>query len=258
MVVGLCALLGLLVGSFANVAISRIPAGGSLSRPPSACPRCGASIRPYDNIPVVSWLLLRGRCRDCGEPISVVYPLMEVTMAVLFGLVGWRVGLSWSLPGLLLMTWTLVVVSMIDLETRKIPNRLMYPLIPALLVLMVAAAFGDGVPQRALVVIAAGVGAFVLLLLIALVQRGGMGFGDVKLAGFIGLGLGYLGVGHVLLALFLSFLAGGLIGVMLMAAGKRGRKDKIPFGPYLALGALISLLVGAPIITWYTSSMGLS
>lgn len=257
MVIGLSALLGLLVGSFANVVVARIPEGGSLSTPASACPQCATPIRPYDNIPVLSWLLLRGRCRDCSEPISPVYPLLELTMALLFALVAVRVGVSWALPGFLLFTWLLVVVSLIDIRTRKIPNRLTYPLTPALLVLLVAGALLEGEPAVAVRAFLGGVAAFGVLLVLALIQPKGMGMGDVKLAGFIGIGLGYLSWAHVALGIFLSFLLGGVIGVLLMATGKRTAKDKIPFGPYLAVGALIALLAGTPLLTAYLRSAGL-
>jgi leader peptidase (prepilin peptidase) / N-methyltransferase len=253
-----CALFGLLVGSFANVVIARIPAGRSIANPPSACPRCATRIRARDNIPVVSWLLLRGRCRDCAEPISVRYPLVELAMTVLFALVAWRVGLSWTLPGFLLFAWLLLVVAVIDIDTRKIPNKLTYPLTPALLVLLGAGAVLDGEPQRLLGALLGGLGAFAALLVIALISPRGMGFGDVKLAGFIGIGLGYWGPGHVVLGLFGAFLIGGVVAIALLALRARGRRDAIPFGPYLAAAAVLALLAGQPIITAYLRSAGLA
>ena len=257
MLAAACGVLGLIFGSFANVVIHRVPRGESISRPPSACPGCGTKIAPRDNIPVVSWLLLRGRCRSCGEPISRRYPLVELGMGVLFAAVGARIGLDWSLIGFLLFAWTLLVVSIIDIDTRKIPNRLIYPLTPALLVLMVATAVLVGQPRRALDVVIGGIGAFVVLLIIALIQPRGMGMGDVKLAGFIGIALGYLGIGMVVLGIFGGFLVGGVVSIALLVTGARGRRDMIPFGPYLATGALATLLFGRPLLDAYLRSMGL-
>ncbi len=251
LVVAGCLLLGLVFGSFGNVVIARVPDGRSLSRPPSACPHCGTAIRPYDNVPVVSWLLLRGRCRTCKVHIGVQYPLVEVSGGLLFAAIGWRIGLTWALPGFLLFGWTLLVVAVIDLHTRRIPNRLTYPLTPALLLLLSAAAVIDGAPSLAMRALLGGVASFALLLVLALINPRGMGMGDVKLAAFIGIGLGYLGWGHVMLGLFTGFLCGGVVAGLLVVFRLRGRKDHIPFGPWLATGAIISLLAGQPIITTY-------
>lgn len=257
LVPALSAVLGLLFGSFANVAIARIPAGGSVVRPPSACPACAASIRPRDNVPLLSWLLLRGRCRDCGTAISVRYPLVELSCALLFAAVGARVGASWALPGLLLFTWTLLVVAVIDADTRRIPNRLTYPLTPVLLGLLTLAAVLDGEPAAALRALAGGAAVFAVLLLLALASRGGLGMGDVKLGGFIGVGLGYLGWSSVVVGVFAAFLLGGLVALALVGLRLRGRRDLLPFGPYLAAGAVVGLLAGAPLARAYLTSLGL-
>lgn len=258
LVVSGSALLGLLFGSFANVVIHRVPAGESVSHPRSACPGCGTPIAPRDNIPILSWLLLRAKCRHCGQPISARYPLVEAGMAAVFALVGWRVGLDWALPGFLLFAWTLVVVAVIDAETRKIPNRLTYPLTPALLVLLVAGALLAGDSGQAITAVIGGVAGFIGLLVLALIQPRGMGMGDVKLAGFIGIGLGYLSLGHVLLGLFGGFLLGGVVAILVLATGRRGRRDQIPFGPYLAAGAIGALLIGEPLIRAYLRATGLA
>jgi leader peptidase (prepilin peptidase)/N-methyltransferase len=253
--VGLASVLGLLFGSFGNVVIHRVPDGASVVAPASACPGCGTPIAPRDNIPVVSWVLLRGRCRHCGEHISARYPLVELAVAAVFALIAWRVGLDWALPGFLLFGWMLFVVSVIDARTRRIPNALTYPLTPALATLMVAAALLNGTPEAALRSVLAGVAGFVFLLALALISPRGMGMGDVKLAAFIGLGLGYLSWAHLVLGLFMAFLFGGFIGMALMLLRLRGRKDLIPFGPYLALGALVALLVGTPLIDAYVATL---
>ncbi len=246
-----CLLLGLVFGSFGNVVIARLPDGRSLVYPPSTCPRCDTPIRPYDNVPVVSWLLLRGRCRACAAPIGVEYPLVELGGGLLFAAIGWRIGLTWALPGFLLFGWTLLVVAVIDLHTRRIPNRLTYPLTPALLVLLSIAAALEGAPGSAVRALLGGLASFALLLVLALINPRGMGMGDVKLAAFIGIGLGYLGWGHVWLGLFAGFLGGGVVAGVLVASRLRGRKDHIPFGPWLSLGAILSLLAGQPIIETY-------
>ncbi len=253
-----CFGLGLLFGSFANVVIHRIPAGGSVVAPPSACPACGAGITPRDNVPLLSWVLLRGRCRSCATAISARYPLVELATGVVFALVGWRVGLDWALPGFLLFAWTLLVIAVIDAETRRIPNRLTYPLTPALLVLLMLAAVLNGEPLRGLQALLGGLAAFTALLALALMSPRGMGMGDVKLAAFIGVGLGYLGWGEVLLGVFGGFLLGGVVAMALLATRLRGRKDLLPFGPYLAVGALLAVVAGRPLIDGYLRLTGLA
>jgi leader peptidase (prepilin peptidase)/N-methyltransferase len=256
-VVIVCAVAGLLFGSFANVVIHRVPRGDSVVRPRSACPGCGTLIAPRDNVPVLSYLALGGQCRACDMAIGLRYPLVEVGMAVAFAVVGARIGAHWALPAFLLFTWTLLVVAVIDAETRRIPNRITYPLTPALAVLLVAAALLDGDPGAGIRALAGGLVAFAVLLVLALISPRGMGMGDVKLAGFIGLGLGYLGWGHVALGVFGAFLLGGLTAIALMALRVRGRKDLIPFGPYLALAALVTLVAGRQLIEGYARLSGL-
>lgn len=252
-----CGALGLLLGSFANVVIMRVPESGSVVSPPSACPGCRARISARDNVPVVSWLLLRGRCRHCQEAISVRYPLVEAAMAAVFAAVAWRVGLDWALPAFLLFAWMLVVVAVIDARTRRIPNRLTYPLTPALLVLFVLAGLLAGSPQTALRALLGGLAAFGALLALALISPRGMGMGDVKLGASIGIALGYVGWGHVVLGLATGFFLGGVIAVALIVLRVRGRRDHIPFGPYLAAGALATLLTGSEIIAAYQRAVGL-
>jgi leader peptidase (prepilin peptidase)/N-methyltransferase len=256
-VVLVCLLLGLVLGSFANVVVARVPAGESVVRPGSACPACRAPIAARDNVPVVSWLLLRGRCRACRARIPARYPLLELGTAGAFAAVGARVGADWALPAYLLFTWTLLVVAVIDARTRRIPNRLTYPLTPALLALFALAALLDGEPAAALRALLGGLAAFAALLALALVSPRGMGMGDVKLAGFVGVGLGYLGWGHLLLGVFGAFLLGGTIALVLLAARLRGRGDLLPFGPYLAAAALVAVLAGRPLIDGYRALTGL-
>ena len=244
-----CFALGLVFGSFGNVVIHRVPAGGSLLRPRSACPACDAPIAPRDNIPVASWLLLRARCRACGAAISPTYPAVELVSGVLFALVGARIGWDWALPGFLLFAWMLLVVAVIDARTRKIPNRLTYPLIPALLVLLALAALLNGEPGWALRALLGGVAAFAALLVLALISPRGMGMGDVKLAAVLGLYLGKAVAPAMMLALVFGVLGG--LAVMARKGVADGRRTKVPFGPFLALGALIAFVIGDPVMDAY-------
>lgn len=239
---------GLVIGSFMTVVVHRLPKGESLWSPRSRCPSCGAQIGARDNIPVLSWLLLRGRCRRCGARISVEYPLLELATAGLVVLAAIRYPNPWHavlVGGLLAL---MPGIALIDLRHRIIPNRLMYPsliLFPALVVL--ARSVGDAAdPVRA------GIGFLLfggILFVVAFVSRG-MGMGDVKLAALIGLVLGSLGLRFVGVAAGAAILFGGLGGVVALAMG-RGRKSAIPFGPYLAAGAVVAGLWGDEIASWY-------
>lgn len=238
------ALGGLLVGSFLNVVAWRLPRGGSLVAPGSHCPRCEAPVRPWDNVPVVSWLLLRGRCRDCRVAIPWRYPLVEATTAVLAAAVVLSAdGLRATLLGLLLVA-LLVPIALIDLDHRIVPNRLTAP--GALGALAIGLATDPAlVPEQ----LAAGAAAGGFLLLAALARPGGMGMGDVKLAGMLGLFLGW----EVGVALLVALVSGALVGAVVVARRgiAEGRRTAIPFGPFLALGGLVALYAGAPLLDWY-------
>jgi leader peptidase (prepilin peptidase)/N-methyltransferase len=249
-----CALLGLLIGSFLNVVIWRVPRKLSVVRPPSHCPQCETPIRPIDNIPVVAWLALRGKCRHCGNPIPVRYPLVEAGCGVLFAAVAARFGASWALPAYLVLTAALLAISIIDLEHFIVPDRITAPLTASALALLGLAAAADGTGWRYGRTLLGGLAFFAFLLLLNLLYPKGMGMGDVKLSFSLGLYLGWLGWGQVFLGGFLAFLLGALVGVGLIATGVKGRKDFVPFGPFLAAGTLIVVLWGAPILHWYTGS----
>lgn len=248
----LAGVAGLLLGSFANVAIHRWPRKGSVVKPGSACPECGATIRPYDNVPVLSWLLLGGQCRDCRTRISPRYPVVELLVGVVWAVVTAVHGLVWLLPALLVLTWALVVATIIDLEHRIIPNKLTYPLAPIVLVLLfLAAALTDawGDLTRGLIVgFALPAGMFLLSETFRVLRgQAGMGMGDVKLAVSLGLVLGYLGGWEVVIGLYATIISAVLIAVGLMLAGRAKLASRVPFGPYLAIGTLVAILAGEPL-----------
>jgi len=245
--------LGLVVGSFLNVVIHRVPEKQSVVKPRSRCPRCKTTLRSVDNVPVVSWLLLRGRCRHCRGAISIRYPLIEVATAVLFVSAALRLGDDdpAALPAFLVVFAALLAISAVDLERFIVPNRILYPalFIAAPLLVLAAAVDGDWASLRDAAL--GGVLGWLLLFAIHMVSPKGMGFGDVRLAGLIGMLLGWIDIGHVLLGLFLAFLTAAVVGIGLMATGVRGRKDRVPFGPFLALGAITAVFVGGPLLSWY-------
>jgi leader peptidase (prepilin peptidase)/N-methyltransferase len=243
---------GLVAGSFMTVAAHRMPRGESVVRPRSRCPSCGAEIGARDNVPVLSWLLLRGRCRRCGQRISASYPLLELVTALLVILVAIRYPNPWQIALVAGLLALMPGIAVIDLQHRIIPNRLTYP---ALLVfppvILLAWLIDDAAdPARAGIGLLAYGG---ILFLVAVVSRG-MGMGDVKLAALIGLVLGSLGLRFVAVAAGAAIVFGGLGGVIALAMG-RGRKSQIPFGPYLAAGAAIGGLWGEPIASWYIRNL---
>lgn len=239
--------LGAIVGSFLNVVAYRLPRHESLATPASRCPKCGTPVKPYDNVPILSWLLLRGRCRSCSEPISPRYPFVEaLTAALCVGAVlahDTAVGIVLSVVLILL----LVPAAMIDLEHRIIPNRI--TALGAILALVLGFALDpSGEPERLI----AGAAAGGFLLVAALAYPGGMGMGDVKLAGMIGLFLGRAVAPAILVAL----LAGVLVGAVVIArkGAREGRKTAVPFGPFLALGALAAVFAGQDLIDLYVNN----
>jgi leader peptidase (prepilin peptidase) / N-methyltransferase len=238
--------LGGLLGSFLNVVIWRLPRGESLVTPGSHCPACDAPVKPYDNVPVVSWLLLRGRCRNCGAPISPRYPAVELLTAVCFGGVvaarGFDADLWLELP----FVACLIALAGIDLDHKLLPNKIVYPMaVYGLAISLVVAT--DDFPEHAI----AGVGAFAFLLIAVLAYPAGMGMGDVKLGGAMGV---YLGV-SVIPALLAAFLTGTVFGLAVIAReGAAARKKAVPFGVFLAIGGLVGVLAGPELIDLYESN----
>jgi leader peptidase (prepilin peptidase)/N-methyltransferase len=240
----LAGVLGLIFGSFLNVVAYRLPRGESLARPASRCPGCNTPIKPYDNVPVLSWLALRGRCRSCKTAIAWRYPLVELATALLLALTVVVLGANENVWLGLAFVLLLVPVTVIDIYFRIIPNKLMILGTVVALAILALTRPGD-IPEHLIAAVAAGG----FLLVAAIAYPGGMGMGDVKLAFVMGLFLGR-DVGVAMLA---GLLAGSLIGAAVMARKgvKQGRKTAIPFGPFLALGGLVGLLAGDPIVDWY-------
>ncbi len=264
---------GSLIGSFLNVVIYRVPAGRSIVSPPSACGSCGAAVRPLDNLPVLSWVVLRGKCRDCHAAISARYPLVELGTALFFAAVAWFVlsgpradagvaGGQVMATALLLVAFLYfaaisIALTFIDLDTQRLPNSIVLPAYPVGAALLTAASLFAGQPERLVMMAVGGVGLFVLYLAMASLYRGGMGFGDVKLAGVIGVYLGWLGWGALAVGAFGAFLLGGLFSLVLVLARRATGSTAIPFGPWMILGAWVGIFAGEQIATAYLALFGL-
>jgi leader peptidase (prepilin peptidase)/N-methyltransferase len=248
--IALAAIGGLCLGSFLNVVAYRLPAGLSLVTPGSACPGCGASIRPFDNVPVVSWLVLGGHCRACDTSISPRYPITEALTGALFAAVVIVKGASTGIWLDLIFVAGLVAITQIDLEHQIIPNRIVAPL--ALAAVVLTAVFQPHLLGERLI---AGAAAGGFLLVAVLAYPAGMGMGDVKLAAVMGLVLGRA----VAPAMFIALIAGTVVGVAVMARkGVRdGRKTRVPFGPFLALGSIVALFAGDALVNVYLHGVGL-
>lgn len=250
-------ILGLAFGSFFNVVIYRLPRKESLLSPPSHCPSCHALIKWYDNIPLISFLLLKGRCRFCGSQISWRYPLVELLTGFVFLFSYLIYGLSPKLFSSLLFLSILLLISFIDFDTMLIPNRVIFPALGVTSALWLISVFTSYsfLPLLTGTAFSSLLGAFISGALISSVVflsplifgREGMGFGDIKLSIFIGFYLGY----YVIISLFISFLLGGFAGIILLSLKKKGRFDEVPFGPFLSVAAFLSLFLAEPIAHWY-------
>lgn len=268
----LAALFGAVVGSFLNVVIHRLPAGESVVFPGSRCPRCGAPIRPWDNIPVFGWIALGGRCRDCREPIAPRYPLVELANALLWAALALRFGMGFQLFAYAALCSALLAITLIDVDHWIIPDAIT---LPGIVVGLAASFF---LPPRdsliagllhrrlgldhlpgflaspgfwdSLAALLLGGGLFYL---VAVVSRGGMGGGDIKLTAMMG---AFLGLRDLGVAVFIGLLAGSVVGIALMIAGRKSRKDAIPFGPFLALGGVCAVFWGRALVDWYLNFRG--
>ena len=249
MSVFVAALFGLVVGSFLNVVIHRVPLHESIVFPASHCPNCGARIQAYDNVPIISYLLLRGRCRDCRERIPISYPVVEAATAALFGAAVYAFGIGFKLFAALAFILVLVSLAGMDYEHRLLPNVIVGP---ATVLGFVLSAFSRPdwwwiYPLAALIL--AGV-----LFLLAIIYPGGMGMGDVKMGGMLGAFLGP----YAALAVFLGALTGAIAGGILMATGKMSRRTALPFGIFMSFGGLVTLFVGPELWRYYLNLVGVS
>ena len=245
-------IFGLVIGSFLNVCIHRLPSSQSIVHPRSRCPQCGHLIRVYDNIPVLSYLILRGRCRDCGARISLRYPVVELLSGAFAAMAVARFGLGWQALLMYALIAAFLVITFIDLDHRIIPDVITLPGIP----IGLAASFGPGMisPLEALLGILAGGGS---LFLVAwgyqlVTQREGMGGGDIKLLAMIGAFIGWKGV---LLTIFIASLTGTLAGMALIFRRRGDMKLAVPFGPFLAVGAIAYLFMGPELMSWYLAAV---
>lgn len=254
--------LGALIGSFLNVVVWRVPQGMSIVRPPSACPQCGHEIAWYDNIPILSWLVLGGKCRNCKARISARYPLVEAATAVAFGVVGAGAYLGGYpaalLPALLYWAAIGIALTLIDLDHHRLPNVIVLPsyIVTAVLLVLASVLIGD---YARLLTAAIGCAVlFALYWILAMAYPGGMGFGDVKLAGALGMLLGWLGWAPLVVGAFSAFLLGGLIGALLMIGRRATRKSRIPFGPFMLIGAAVGVFAGVGIANLYLTATGIA
>lgn len=244
-------ILGLVVGSFLNVVVWRVPRKESVVQPRSKCPSCGTQLAGRDNVPVLSWLLLGGKCRTCRERISIRYPLLELACGALFAATAVRFGASFALPAYLVLGAGLLALSAIDLEHKLLPNKVVYPTGYAVGLLLFLAALAEAEPRRIVWALIGGAGSFGLFFALHLLSPRGMAFGDVRLSFVLGMAIGWLGLGLVPMFLFASFLASAMVGVVYAVTSGKGLKAAIPFGPFLAFGAEAAVFVGRPLVDAY-------
>ncbi|TQS45392.1 prepilin peptidase [Cryptosporangium phraense] len=249
MILALAAVGGLVVGSFLNVVVHRVPRNQSLIRPASHCPACAAPIRFRHNVPVVSWVALGGRCADCRVRIPVRYPLVELATAALFVAITARFGVSWALPAYLYLAAIAVPLALIDLDVQRLPNKIVLPSY-AIGAALLALTTDWTAAARAIAAMTVLYGGYWLM---AVLYPGGMGFGDVKLAGLLGLFLGWLGWSSVWIGTFTGFLLGGTVGIALLVTRRATGKTAIPFGPAMLAGGLLAVFAAAPLANWYFS-----
>lgn len=267
----LVGVLGLSIGSFLNVVVFRVPNGLSVVRPASACPACGMQIRARDNVPLVSWIALRGRCRGCGQRISARYPLLEALTAVAFvvvalpavpalvtaGTVPATAAAALTLVALLYLAAISIALSAIDLDVRRLPDVIVVPSYAVAAALLIPAAILEGRPESLVSLAVGALGSFLFFAILAIARPGGMGWGDVKLAGLLGLYLGFFGWAQLAVGLAAAFLLGGLVGVALLLTRRATRRAGLPFGPWMFAGAWIGIFAGVPLAAGYLDLVGL-
>jgi leader peptidase (prepilin peptidase) / N-methyltransferase len=254
-VVAIIGLFGLVIGSFLNVVIWRVPRGESIANPPSHCPSCETPIKPRDNVPVVSWLLLHGKCRNCDNRISPRYPLVEAGTCALFVAFAIHFGIHADLPAYLYLAAVGVALAMIDLDLQRLPDALTLPSYPVGLALLAIPAVVDHASHSYLRAVIGMAALFAFYALVWFVYPAGMGRGDVKLAGVLGLYLAWLGWGQLVVGAFAAFAVGAAVSIAIVAFAAGGRKTKIPFGPFMLIGVLIGISAGHPLAHAYTNGI---
>jgi len=251
----LCGVFGLLIGSFLNVVIWRVPRGESVVSPPSHCPGCDREISAVDNVPVVSWLVLRGRCRHCGARISPRYPLVELGTALAFAGVALHFGPHLVVLPYLYFAAVGIALALIDLDHHRLPDVLTLPSYPVALALFGIAALGDHTGHTPFIrAILAGLALYAFYEVVRFIQPRGMGGGDVKLSGVLGIYLGWLGWAELVVGAFAGFLVGAVVSIGLVLFAGAGRKTKVPFGPFMLVGTVIGILAGHDIAHAYTAT----
>jgi leader peptidase (prepilin peptidase)/N-methyltransferase len=248
--IGVCGLFGLAIGSFLNVVIYRVPLNESIVSPRSRCPSCGAPIKERDNIPVLSWLLLKGRCRSCQSPISPRYIFVELAGGALFAGAAARLGYNWDLPAFLVLLAGLLALACVDLERLVLPKKIVYPTLGLVTGLLILAAVMTGEWHNLLVAAICAASWFVVFFLMNLASPRILGFGDVRLALLLGIGLGWLGWRYVVLGFFSANLIGAIVGLILIGMKKMSRDQPIPYGVFLAFGVAFTIFVGPEIVSW--------
>lgn len=269
--VAIAGVFGLLIGSFLNVVVYRVPRGLSVVRPPSSCPGCGTPIAAHDNVPVLSWLVLRGRCRNCSMRISARYPLVELATGIAFAVVAAAFGgpvleattvpavvaAALVLVALLYFAAVSIALALIDIDVHRLPNAIVLPSIVVAVVLLGGASIALGSAASLVVALIGGAALALAYLAMAFAYPGGMGLGDVKLAAVVGLYLGWMGWGALVVGSLAAFILGGLFGLALVIAKRARRTTGIPFGPWMLAGAWIGILIGNDVAASYLGLFGL-
>jgi len=248
MVVAFTTILGLVIGSFLTVVVDRVPRGKSIVTPGSACGNCGLELGPVDLVPVLSWVFLRGRCRQCHAKIGIEPLVLEIGNGALYAAFAVHFGLSWELAAFCVLGSGLLALSWIDLKTQRLPREIIYVTAAIGIPLLVIAALVKHEPHRIWTMLLVAACAFAFMLIVYLVSRGGMGDGDVRLSPLLGAYLGWLNPGCVAMGFFLAFLIGAIVGIVIMLAKGGSRKTAVPFGPFLAAGTIAAVWLGQPMV----------
>jgi leader peptidase (prepilin peptidase)/N-methyltransferase len=237
-----------MIGSFLTVVVDRVPRGESVVTPGSACGGCGLRLAPIDLVPVGSWVVLRGRCRRCRTGIGAEPVLLELTTGAVFAALAWHFDLTWQLGAFCVLATGLLGLSVIDLHTKRLPRGITYVTAAVGCPLLVVAALVGHEPRRIAMAALGAAIAFAIMFVVYVASRGGMGDGDVRLSPLLGAYLGWLNPGIVPVGLLFGFFAGAVVGAAMLAVGSADRKTALPFGPFLALGAMVAVFAGQPFV----------